>query len=139
MNKDCIFCRIIAGEVGSHLLYENDYVQAFLDINPVSLGHVLIIPKKHYENIYDIDDSSLSEIVIAAKKIAKTYRKVFGFNNLQLIHSAGREGQQEVFHFHLHLIPRHQGDGLNIVHLKKKELLDHYDDFIDKFKKIESL
>lgn len=137
MNSDCLFCKIINKEIKSYTIYENDYVIAFLDAFPASLGHVLIVPKKHYENIYDIDENYLTEIIKVAKKIALRYKEVFGIDNLQLIHSAGKYGQQEIFHFHLHLIPRQQNDGLNIIHNKKEGIVDNYDDFISKFKNLE--
>ncbi len=134
MNHDCLFCKIINKEMTSYTIYENDKVIAFLDVFPASLGHVLIVPKKHYENIYDIDEDYLIEIIKVAKKIALKYKEVFKIDNLQLIHSAGEYGQQEVFHFHLHLIPRQQNDGLNIIHDRKKGITDNYNDFINKFK-----
>ncbi|HPT08207.1 MAG TPA: HIT family protein [bacterium] len=135
MDHDCIFCKIINKKMTSYTIYENDKVIAFLDAFPASLGHVLIVPKKHYENIYDIDEDYLIEIIKVAKKIALKYKEVFKIDNLQLIHSAGEYGQQEVFHFHLHLIPRQQNDGLDIIHDKKEGITDNYNDFINKFKK----
>ncbi|MDD3085154.1 MAG: HIT domain-containing protein [Candidatus ainarchaeum sp.] len=135
MNKDCLFCKIINNEIKSYTIYEDDYVKAFLDAFPVSLGHVLIVPKKHYENIYDINEEYLSKIIKIAKKIALKYKEVFEINNLQLVHSAGKDGQQEIFHFHLHLIPRHKDDGINIVQKKSPELVEKYNEFINNFKK----
>lgn len=129
---NCIFCKIINNEVESYTVYENEKVKAFLDIFPASLGHVLIVPKKHYENIYDIEDEYLVEVVRVAKKIANDYKNIFGINNLQLIHSAGKYGQQEVFHFHLHLIPRKDGDGLNLLFNPNVNLREKFDEFIKK-------
>ncbi len=132
--NDCIFCKIVNKEVSSEIIYENDKVVAFLDISPVSLGHTLIISKKHFINIYDIEDDYLMEIVKISKKIALTYHKIFKINNLQLIHNSGKYGQQEVFHFHLHLIPRHEGDGINLAHIKNEKLREQFSDFVKQIK-----
>ena len=114
--SDCIFCKIINKEAPSKIIYENDLVIAILDTFPTSLGHTLIIPKKHFVNIYDVDEEYLLEIIRVAKKLSLVYQKVWGIDNLQLIHNAGKDAQQKVFHFHLHLIPRKAGDGINLAH-----------------------
>lgn len=132
--NDCIFCKIIDRESPVNIVYENDKVIAILDIFPASLGHTLIIPKKHFVNVYDIEEDYLFEIVKTAKKIALAYRDIFGIDNLQLIHSAGKYGQQEVFHFHFHLIPRHEGDGINLEHIHREDLQDQFAGFIKQLK-----
>lgn len=113
---DCIFCKIINKETPSKIIYENDLVIAILDAFPSSLGHTLIIPKKHFVNIYDVEEEYLVEIIKVAKKLSLAYKEVWGIDNLQLIHNAGKDAQQKVFHFHLHLIPRKAGDGINLAH-----------------------
>ncbi|NLZ74406.1 HIT family protein [Candidatus Falkowbacteria bacterium] len=113
---DCIFCKIINKETPSKIIYENDLVIAILDAFPSSLGHTLIIPKKHFVNIYDVEEEYLVEIIKVAKKLSLAYKEVWGIDNLQLIHNAGQDAQQKVFHFHLHLIPRKAGDGINLAH-----------------------
>ncbi len=77
MKKDCVFCRIVKGIEPSWTVYEDDLIKAFLDINPASEGHTLIIPKEHYETIYMIPDRELKRIIVVAKKLAKVYRKLF--------------------------------------------------------------
>ena len=114
--SDCIFCKIINKETPSKIIYENDLVIAILDAFPSSLGHTLIIPKKHFVNIYDVEEEYLVEIIKVAKKLSLAYKEVWGIDNLQLIHNAGQDAQQKVFHFHLHLIPRKAGDGINLAH-----------------------
>ncbi len=112
--SECIFCKIIEGKIPSYTVYEDEMVIAFLDINPAAIGHTLVIPRKHSENIYDIDRESLNEIMKTAQKIANHYKTTLNCTNVQLIHSAGRHAQQEVMHFHLHIVPRFENDLINL-------------------------
>ena len=132
--NNCIFCKIRDREVPSHIIYEDDKVMAFLDAFPISLGHTLIIPKQHFSNIYDIEERDLVEIIKVARKIAKAYEEIFGINNLQLINNAGKGGQQEVFHFYLHLIPRYENDGIDLSHPKANITEEEKINFLNKFK-----
>ena len=131
---DCIFCKIINREIPTDIIYENDKVLAFLDISPVSLGHTLVIPKKHFVNVYDIEEDYLTEIIKVTRKLALAYKEIFGIDNLQLIHNAGKYGQQEVFHFHLHLIPRHEGDGIDLAHIQNEKLREQFGNFMKQIK-----
>ena len=130
--EDCIFCKIINKEIDAHIVYEDDNVLAFLDNNPISLGHVLIVPKKHFVNIYDVEEYSLREVIAVAKKIALIYKEVFGITDLNLLHNAGKNGQQAVFHLHFHLIPRKEGDDVDFDNKKFPELKEKYSEFIEK-------
>jgi histidine triad (HIT) family protein len=112
--EDCVFCRIVRGEMKSWTVYEDDHVQAFLDINPVSEGHTLIIPKEHYETMYDVPASTLEKIIVVAKTLAQAYERRLGVTAVNVLHASGKAAQQSVFHFHLHLVPRHVNDGLNL-------------------------
>lgn len=103
-----IFCKIINNEIPSHTLYEDDIVKVFLDINPNHPGHTLIIPKKHYENFFDIDDETLHYIFKIAKDIAKLLKEKLNYDGITLCQNNGLG--QEVKHFHLHLIPRYHND-----------------------------
>ena len=109
---DCIFCKIIKGEVGSNKVYENENVLALLDVNPISTGHTLIIPKKHFNDIFDIDEDYLKEIIVAAKLISKKTKDNLGAVGINLLQSNGSKAGQVIFHFHLHVIPRYQDDKL---------------------------
>jgi histidine triad (HIT) family protein len=104
----------VKGKIASKKIYENEKVLAFLDISPVSKGHLLIIPKKHFENIYDIEDSYLKEIISVAKIIAESLKKSLNTSNVNILHASGKDAQQSVFHFHIHLIPRYKDDGFDI-------------------------
>jgi len=112
--KNCIFCKIVKNEIASKKIYENEKVLAFLDINPVSKGHLLIIPKKHFENIYEIKESYLKEIISVAKIIAESLKKSLNASGINILHASGKDAQQSVFHFHIHLVPRYKDDGFDI-------------------------
>lgn len=109
---DCIFCKIIKGEIPCSRIYEDDKILSFLDIMPTNKGHTLVIPKEHYEGVTDLPDDLLKELMIAAKKISKAVidgTKADGFNiGVNTKEAAG----QVVMHAHLHIIPRFKGDGL---------------------------
>lgn len=128
--QNCIFCKIVKGEAPSWKIYENEHVYAFLDINPVSKYHTLVIPKQHYENIFDVSDSDLREVISVVGKLSKMYREKLGINNLQVVNSNGREGQQDVFHIHYHIVPRQFGDGQDIRWRTHSEWRSDFDDMI---------
>ncbi len=130
--KDCIFCQIAAGNATSWKIMENDYVYAFLDINPASRYHTLVIPKTHYENIFDIPEKDLKEVIAVVSKISKLYENKLGIKNLQVVNSNGREGQQDVFHIHFHIVPREKGDGQNINWTTHPEWRGDFDEMIKK-------
>jgi len=128
--KDCLFCKIIRGEEKSWKVMDNDQVYTFLDIYPVSKYHTLVIPKTHYENIYDTPEAELYAMMAMLKKLAALYQQNLGINHVQIINNSGRQAQQEVFHIHFHLIPRAYGDGLNIRWKKHPEWVRDYDRLI---------
>ena len=105
---------IIENKLPATVVYENKTVIAFLDKDPVSRYHTLIVPKTHYNSIYEIDNESLRNISVAAKKLALAYRKTFGIKAVNLLNASGKSAQQSVFHFHVHLIPRKEKDGLDL-------------------------
>ena len=101
--KDCIFCRIANGEIPSKTIYEDDIVKVYLDINPISTGHTLIIPKKHFTDLDDIDLETINYIMETAKKIKKLLEEKLGAKGIKLVQNNGVF--QDVKHYHLHLIP----------------------------------
>ena len=115
MEQDCVFCKIVNKELPCYKVYEDDFVLAFLDVNPVAIGHTLIIPKKHYENIFDIDSEVFQRIAevsrVIAKKMVDNLDDVCGVN---LFQSNGKVAEQVVMHSHLHLIPRRESDSFRI-------------------------
>ena len=106
---DCIFCQIVRGAIPCFKVLENDRVLAFEDINPISEGHTLIIPKKHASNIWEISADDLVAIHLASQKIAQALRKVLRQEGIALLQLNGRGVNQEVLHYHLHLMPRLEG------------------------------
>ena len=100
---DCIFCKIINGDIPSYTIYENDYVKCFLDVNPLSNGHTLVVTKKHFKDLYDIDEEYLLEVNKAAKEIVKLLDDKLSPNGYKLQQNNGN--LQEVKHYHLHLKP----------------------------------
>ena len=103
MDENCIFCKIIKGDIPSYTIYENDYVKCFLDVNPITNGHTLIIPKTHFKDIYDIDEKNLIEINKAAKEIIKLLDEKLSPSGYKLQQNNGN--LQEVKHYHLHIVP----------------------------------
>ena len=112
-NKDCIFCKIIKGEIPSYKIYENEYVYAFLDIAKDCYGHTLVIPKNHNENLFDTEEKDLCEVIKATKLIANHYKNL-GFDAVNIINASGKAAEQSVFHLHFHIIPRKNDDGLKV-------------------------
>jgi len=106
---DCIFCKIVAGELPCVKVYENDHVLAFADINPVFYGHTLIIPKTHAENIWQISETDLAAVQLASKKVAAAIRSALNPVGVAMVQLNGRGVNQVVMHYHLHLIPRPDG------------------------------
>ena len=109
--KDCIFCKIIAGEVPCFKIYEDDFCLAFLDVSNDICGHTLVVPKKHYESVITCDNSTLSRIIEICKKVGNHYVKNCGFGGYNIINSSGKAAEQGVMHVHFHVLPRKEGDG----------------------------
>ena len=130
---DCIFCKIIKGEIPSYKIYEDEKTYAFLDIACDSFGHTLVIPKKHCQNVLDCDDEYLQATILSAKKIAKHYVEDCGFDGVNILNASGESAQQTVFHLHMHIIPRKKDDGIDIWALKDKYDFD-LKDICDKLK-----
>ncbi len=110
MSKDCLFCKIIDGEIPSYKIYEDNYVYAFLDIACDVYGHTLVIPKEHATNVLDCDPFVLSHVITAVQKIAKHYVDDLGYNGVNILNASGAAAEQSVFHLHFHIIPRKNGD-----------------------------
>lgn len=112
---DCIFCKIVTGEIPASKIYEDAHTLAFLDITQVTPGHTLVIPKHHVTNLLDMDDETAQQIFAAIPKIAQRLTSVLEAPALNLINNSGEVAGQTVFHAHFHLLPRFgESDGLNI-------------------------
>lgn len=114
--SDCIFCKIVKGEIPSAKVFENEYVLAFLDISQLTKGHTLVIPKIHSENIYDMDAETARNLFEVVPQITNAIKAELNPAGMNLLANNGEAAGQEVFHFHLHLIPRYgKGDGYGAV------------------------
>ncbi len=111
---DCIFCKIITGEIPSYKIYEDDHVLAFLDIAPVNYGHSLVVPKKHYANIEAIPEDELCQVIKAVKKVGQSLKANLGCQGYNATVNNDPVAGQIIEHLHFHLIPRTEGDGLSL-------------------------
>ena len=118
MKNDCIFCAIAAGELPSFKIYEDDVVLAFLDINPFSNGHVLVIPKNHSEGLLDTDDATLADVIARVKKVARHIKAALPCDGFNILQNNGEAAGQTVKHLHFHIVPRLDGDDLRFVSAK---------------------
>lgn len=109
-DENCIFCKILAGEIPSSVVYEDDDFRAILDINPAARGHVIILPKKHYANLFELPEEEASKIFVVAKKIATAVKKTYKCDGVNILQNNGEASGQTVFHLHVHVIPRFEGD-----------------------------
>ncbi|MDV2477065.1 HIT family protein [Rhodococcus zopfii] len=107
MNDQCLFCGIVAGEVPHTKVSEDDTMYAFMDINPASDGHLLVIPKRHSVDLLDISSDDLTAVTLAAQRIARTVVEELGADGVNLLNCCGADAWQTVFHFHLHVVPRY--------------------------------
>jgi histidine triad (HIT) family protein len=110
MKDDCIFCMIAKGKIPSATIYEDRNFRVMMDINPASKGHCLIIPKEHFDNIYDLDGETAGKLFQLATCVARALKKSLDCDGLNIVQNNGEIAGQTVFHFHLHLIPRYKGD-----------------------------
>lgn len=113
-EENCVFCKIIAGEIPSTAVYEDDDFKAILDVNPAARGHVIIIPKKHAANIYELEDEDAAKVFPIAKKIAAALQKTYGCDGVNVLQNNGEAAGQTVFHLHVHVIPRYNDDDIRI-------------------------
>lgn len=130
-DNNCIFCKLANGEIPTATLYEDDDFRVILDAGPASKGHALILPKKHYANLYELPDEVAAKVLVLAKKMITKLTDVLGCDGYNIVQNNGEAAGQTVFHFHLHMIPRYKNDrvglGWSMGELKeedKNEILD---------------
>ena len=127
--SDCVFCRIVAGQIPSTRVYEDEHTLAFMDIGQVNPGHVLVAVKKHADNLYALDDAQAAAVARASAHVARAIRNAFKPEGLSVYQANGKAAGQTVFHYHVHLLPRHAGDGMELIWPVKnppRELLEDY-------------
>ncbi len=113
-DSNCIFCKIIAGEIPCVKLYEDELTMAFMDINPGNEGHALVIPKEHWEDVHAIPSDLIGSTVKTVKKIATAVEETLNPDGINLVQANGKGAAQSVFHFHMHILPRRMDDELKM-------------------------
>lgn len=113
--ENCIFCKIANGEIPAATLYEDENFRVILDLGPASKGHALILPKSHAANIYELSDEMAAKAMILAKKMATAMTAALKCDGFNIVQNNGECAGQTVFHFHMHLIPRYEGDNVGIT------------------------
>jgi histidine triad (HIT) family protein len=113
-HEDCIFCKVLAGEIPSERVYEDEHVVGVMDINPWTRGHAVVIPRRHAANLFEISDEDLGHVVVGAKRLATKMRDTLGCDGVNLLQSNGSAAWQTIFHLHMHVIPRYEGDPLEL-------------------------
>ena len=111
--ENCVFCKIISGEFSTRKIYEDEFTLAFLDISKDVDGHILVVPKKHVKNILDCDNETLARVFDTVKKVSNHLVKNCGYDGVNLLNANDESAGQTVFHLHIHIIPRKNGDGLD--------------------------
>ncbi len=129
---DCIFCKIVKGDIPSYKVYEDEHCFAFLDVQPISRYHTLIVPKKHYENLYDVPEDVYQQVMKATKNVVDMYRDKLGIVNTQLFNNSGPLTLQTVFHFHMHIVPRTEEDKHQFKLDVRSELVSEFPEMIKK-------
>jgi histidine triad (HIT) family protein len=114
MADDCIFCKIVAGELPAQIVDQDEHTVSFMDINPWTRGHALVIPRDHSRNLYDIGERELAHVAAAAKRLGLRMRERLGCDGVNLLNSSEPAAWQTVFHFHAHVIPRYEDDPLRL-------------------------
>ncbi|MHB8129861.1 MAG: HIT family protein [Mobilitalea sp.] len=110
MQNNCIFCKIIAGEIPSATVYEDEDFKVVMDIFPAAKGHTIILPKKHSDNLFELDDDTATKALMVARKVATAMQAELDCEGINLLQNNGEVAGQTIFHFHIHLIPRFRGD-----------------------------
>jgi histidine triad (HIT) family protein len=113
-DPDCLFCKIVAGEIPATIVAQDDRTVTFMDINPATRGHALVVPRTHTRDLLEIDAADLAAVAQAGQRLARTAKETLGADGINLINSCGAQAWQTVFHFHLHVIPRYADDPLRL-------------------------
>lgn len=114
MAENCIFCSVLAGEMPGEVVQEDEHTVAFMDIAPWTRGHAVVVPRRHVADLYEIEDEELARVNAAGRRLALRMRDKLGVDGVNLLNSTGSAAWQTVFHFHLHVIPRYDGDPLEL-------------------------
>jgi len=127
--SDCVFCKIVAGQIPSTKVFEDEHTLAFMDLGQVNPGHVLVAVKKHAASIFELEEVQAGAIARATVRIARALKTSFDPEGLSVYQANGKAAGQTVFHYHVHLLPRHAGDGMELTWPVKnppREKLEEY-------------
>jgi histidine triad (HIT) family protein len=113
--SNCVFCRIVAREIPATVVHEDEHTLAFMDLGQVNPGHVLVAVRAHAENLYGLNDAQAGAVLRAAARVARAIRDAFGPEGLSVYQANGKAAGQTVFHYHVHLVPRYEGDGMALT------------------------
>lgn len=113
-EADCIFCRIVAGELPAQIVDQDERTVAFMDISPATRGHALVVPRRHARDLLEIEPEELEATIVAAQRLTRRIHDRLGPDGVNLLNSCGPAAWQTVFHFHIHVIPRYEGDPLRL-------------------------
>ncbi len=131
----CIFCQIVSWESPSWTIYQDDLVTAFFDYFPASSGHLIIVPNQHHQDIFDIPEDTLAHLAKVSKHIALVYKKTLWVEHINILQNTGSRAWQEVFHYHMHLIPRSDQDNVSLSWKTNESLRDNYDELKERLSK----
>ena len=133
--SDCVFCRIVAGQIPSTKVFEDEQTLAFMDLGQVNPGHVLVTVKKHAENLYALDDVQAAAVARAGTRVARAIREAFNPEGLSVYQANGKAAGQTVFHYHVHLLPRHDADGMELTWPVKNPPREKLEGYAEKIRK----
>lgn len=132
---DCVFCKIVAGQIPSTRVYEDEHTLAFMDIGQVNPGHVLVTVKRHAANLFELDAAQAEAAARTCHRVAHAIREAFAPEGMSVYQANGKAAGQTVFHYHVHLLPRHLGDGMELVWPVKNPPRETLAEYAEKIKK----
>jgi len=133
--SDCVFCKIVAGQIPSTRVFEDEHTLAFMDLGQVNPGHVLVAVKKHAPNLFELDDLQAAAVARASTRVARAIRDAFGPAGLSVYQANGKVAGQTVFHYHVHLLPRHAADGMELTWPVKNPPRETLEGYAEKIRK----
>jgi histidine triad (HIT) family protein len=131
---DCIFCKLVAGQIPSTRVYEDEHTLAFMDLGHVNPGHTLVAVKKHAANLFELDEAQAEAVARACRKVGQAIRAAFEPEGMSVYQANGKAAGQTVFHYHVHLLPRHAGDGMELTWPAKTPPREKLAEYAEKIK-----
>ena len=134
--SDCVFCKIVAGQIPSTKVYEDEHTLAFMELGQVNPGHVLVAVKKHASYLFELDETQAAAVARACVKVSKAIQSAFKPEGLSVYQANGKAAGQTVFHYHVHLLPRHAGDGMELTWPVKNPPREKLEDYAAKIRAV---